>query len=98
MVLLLIFPVKGKGPAISMHIKEINTWLCSWCYQQRFSLINYRVVFQEEELLQRDRVHLTKTKKSVFAHRIANLVRSLLRGRENKSPERNKEPGNLDKS
>ncbi|XP_067418891.1 uncharacterized protein [Emydura macquarii macquarii] len=73
-----ILPVQGKGPGRDRRIVEVNAWLRRWCRREGFGFFDHGMLFQEEGLLGRDGIHLTKTGKSIFADRLANLVRRAL--------------------
>ncbi|XP_065436072.1 uncharacterized protein LOC135979801 [Chrysemys picta bellii] len=73
-----ILPVQGKGRGRDRRIVEVNEWLRRWCRREGFGFFNHGMVFQEEGVLGRDGLHLTKRGKSIFASRLANLVRRAL--------------------
>ncbi|XP_075777593.1 uncharacterized protein LOC142827220 [Pelodiscus sinensis] len=72
-----ILPVKGRGPGRERCILEVNTWLRRWCRQEGFGFLDHGVLFQEG-LLGGDGVHLSRSGKALFGHRLANLVRRAL--------------------
>uniref|UniRef100_A0A8C8RI01 C2H2-type domain-containing protein n=1 Tax=Pelusios castaneus TaxID=367368 RepID=A0A8C8RI01_9SAUR len=73
-----ILPVKGRGPSRDRCILEVNAWLRRWCYQEGFGFLDHGMLFQEEGLLGRDGLHLSRKGKSIFGSRLANLVRRAL--------------------
>ncbi|XP_065451200.1 protein shisa-4 isoform X1 [Chrysemys picta bellii] len=73
-----ILPVQGKGRGRDRRIVEVNEWLRRWCRREGFGFFDHGMVFQEEGVLGRDGLHLTKRGKSIFASRLANLVRRAL--------------------
>nr|XP_048709947.1 uncharacterized protein LOC125638352 isoform X2 [Caretta caretta] len=72
-----ILPVEGKGLGRERRIVEVNEWLRRWCRREGFGFFDHGMVFQEG-VLGRDGLHLTKRGKSIFASRLANLVRRAL--------------------
>ncbi|XP_075757100.1 uncharacterized protein LOC142818831 isoform X1 [Pelodiscus sinensis] len=72
-----ILPVKGRGPGRERCILEVNAWLRRWCRQEGFGFLDHGVLFQEG-LLGGDGVHLSRSGKALFGHRLANLVRRAL--------------------
>jgi len=46
----------------------------SWCQQQDFGL-DHGTLFEDQHLLGRDEIYLTKWDKGIFASRMADLVR-----------------------
>ncbi|XP_074806320.1 uncharacterized protein LOC141986053 [Natator depressus] len=73
-----ILSVEGKGLGRDRRIVEVNKWLRSWCRREGFGFFDHRMVFQEGGVLGRGELHLTKRRKSIFASRLANLVRRAL--------------------
>ncbi|CAM5160534.1 unnamed protein product [Natator depressus] len=73
-----ILPVEGKGLGRDRRIVEVNEWLRRWCQREGFGFFDHGIVFQEGGVLGRDGLHLTKRGKSIFASRLANLVRRAL--------------------
>ncbi|XP_043402448.1 uncharacterized protein LOC122465802 [Chelonia mydas] len=73
-----ILPVEGKGLGRDRRIVEVNEWLRRWCQREGFGFFDHGMVFHEGGVLGRDRLHLTKRGKSIFASRLANLVRRAL--------------------
>ncbi|KAG6933402.1 hypothetical protein G0U57_019236 [Chelydra serpentina] len=73
-----ILPVAGKGRGRDRRIVEVNEWLRRWCRREGFGFFDHGMVFQEEGVLGRDGLHLTKRGKSIFGSRLANLVRRAL--------------------
>ncbi|KAM7138764.1 uncharacterized protein RBU57_016504 [Macrochelys suwanniensis] len=72
-----ILPVKGRGTGRDRCIVEVNAWLRRWCRQEGFGFLNHGMLIQEG-LLGRDGVHLSRRGKTLFGHRLANLVRRAL--------------------
>ncbi|XP_075769327.1 uncharacterized protein LOC142821635 isoform X1 [Pelodiscus sinensis] len=72
-----ILPVKGRGLGRERCILEVNAWLRRWCHQEGFGFLDHGVLFQEG-LLGGDGVHLSRSGKAWFGHRLANLVRRAL--------------------
>ncbi|XP_073175776.1 uncharacterized protein [Lepidochelys kempii] len=70
--------VEGKGLGRDHQIVEVNEWLRKWCRREGFGFFDHGMVFQEGGVLGRDGLHLTKRGKSIFASRLANLVRRAL--------------------
>ncbi|CAM5135410.1 unnamed protein product [Eretmochelys imbricata] len=70
MVFSSILPMEGKGPGRDRRIVEVNEWLHRWCQREGFGFFDQRIVFQEEGLLGRDGLHLTKRGKRIFASRL----------------------------
>ncbi|CAM4641469.1 unnamed protein product [Lepidochelys olivacea] len=86
MVFSSILPVEGKGQGRDCRIVEVNEWLRRWCRREGFGFFDHGMVFHEGGVLGRDGLHLTKRGKSIFASRLANLVRMALnRGKETKA-------------
>uniref|UniRef100_A0A8C3H8J2 SGNH hydrolase-type esterase domain-containing protein n=1 Tax=Chrysemys picta bellii TaxID=8478 RepID=A0A8C3H8J2_CHRPI len=77
MVFSSILPVKGRGPGRDRCVMEVNAWLRRWCCQEGFGFLDHGMLF-EEGLLGRDGVHLSRRGKTLFGHRLANLVRRAL--------------------
>ncbi|CAM2113005.1 unnamed protein product [Caretta caretta] len=73
-----ILPVEGKGLGRDRRIVEVNEWLRRWCRREGFGFFDHGMVFHEGGVLGRDGLHLTKRGKSIFASRLANLVRRAL--------------------
>nr|XP_048718317.1 uncharacterized protein LOC125641845 [Caretta caretta] len=73
-----ILPMEGKGLGRDRRIMEVNEWLHKWCWREGFGFFDHGMVFQEGGVLGRDGLHLTKRGKSIFASRLANLVRRAL--------------------
>ncbi|XP_073193149.1 uncharacterized protein [Lepidochelys kempii] len=73
-----ILPVEGKGRDRDRRIVEVNEWLRRWCRREGFGFFDHGMVFHEGGVLGRDGLHLTKRGKSIFASRLANLVRRAL--------------------
>ncbi|XP_074982281.1 uncharacterized protein LOC142071374 [Caretta caretta] len=73
-----ILPVEGKGLGRDCRIVEVNEWLRRWCRREGFGFFDHGMVFHEGGVLGRDGLHLTKRGKSIFASRLANLVRRAL--------------------
>ncbi|CAM4641847.1 unnamed protein product [Lepidochelys olivacea] len=73
-----ILPVEGKGPSRDRRIVEVNEWLHRWCRREGFGFFDHGMAFQEGGVLGRDGLHLMKRGKSIFASRLANLVRRAL--------------------
>ncbi|CAM5108087.1 unnamed protein product [Natator depressus] len=73
-----ILPVEGKGQGRDRRIVEVNEWLRRWCRREGFGFFDHGMVFHEGGVLGRDGLHLTKRGKSIFASRMANLVRRAL--------------------
>ncbi|CAM5095700.1 unnamed protein product [Natator depressus] len=63
---------------LSILPMEVNEWLRRWCRREGFGFFDHGMVFQEGGVLGRDGLHLTKKEKSIFASRLANLVRRAL--------------------
>lgn len=57
----------------------INSCLCCWCQQQGFDVYDRWTLLQDQELLRRDGIHLTKCGKSIFTNMLANLLRRTLK-------------------
>ncbi|XP_075768762.1 uncharacterized protein LOC142821506 [Pelodiscus sinensis] len=72
-----ILPVKGRGLGRERCILEVNAWLRRWCHQEGFGFLDHGVLFQEG-LLGGDGVHLSRSGKALFGHRLAKLVRRAL--------------------
>ncbi|XP_074975977.1 uncharacterized protein LOC142069262 [Caretta caretta] len=73
-----ILPVEGKGLGRDRRIMKVREWLHRWCRREGFGFFDHGTVFQEGGVLGRDGLHLTKRGKSIFASRLANLVRRAL--------------------
>nr|XP_048673056.1 uncharacterized protein LOC125620874 isoform X1 [Caretta caretta] len=73
-----ILPGEGKGLGRDRRIVEVNEWLHRWCRREGFGFFDHGMVFHEGGVLGRDGLHLTKRGKSIFASRLANLVRRAL--------------------
>uniref|UniRef100_A0A8C3IF96 SGNH hydrolase-type esterase domain-containing protein n=1 Tax=Chrysemys picta bellii TaxID=8478 RepID=A0A8C3IF96_CHRPI len=68
-----ILPVKSRGLGRNRCIMEENAWLRRWCRQESFGFLDHGMLF-EEGLLGKDGVHLSRRGKTLFGHRLANLV------------------------
>ena len=68
-------PVNGKGAGRNRGLMQINTWLCVWCYGQGFGFHGHGTLFDDFNLLGRDRNHLTRKGKGIFGNMLANVVR-----------------------
>lgn len=57
---------------------EIVGWLQHWCHSQGFGSLDHGTLFEKPDLLGADGVLLPEKGKSVFAHRLARLVKRAL--------------------
>ncbi|PKU38376.1 hypothetical protein llap_11321 [Limosa lapponica baueri] len=72
-----ILPVKGKGFDRASQIWGVNKWLQDWCHSQGFNYLDDTC--SEKPGLQRaDGPHLSEKGKSIFSHRLDNLVKRAL--------------------
>lgn len=70
--------VMGKGVRRTWWILWVNFWLYRSHQEQRFGFCDHRTLFENSHLLRRHGIHLTKQSKSIFANRLANIVRRTL--------------------
>lgn len=73
-----ILLVTAKGLGRRALILYVNSWLQTWCWQQDFGFYDHGTLFEDQWLLRKDKIHLTKHGKGVFASRMADLVRRIL--------------------
>ena len=73
-----ILPVRGKGAARNRCVMYINSWLHGWCHREGFGFYDNGVFFNDNNMLGRDGIHLSKRGKGIFSSRLANLVRRAL--------------------
>ncbi|XP_068782230.1 uncharacterized protein [Struthio camelus] len=69
-----ILPVRGKDRRRSRRIFQVNSWLRRWCWQQGFGFYDHGTLFEDQQLMGRDGIHLTKRGTRVFANRLASLA------------------------
>ncbi|CAM5095768.1 unnamed protein product [Natator depressus] len=69
-----ILPMERKGLGRDRRIVEVNEWLHRWCRREGCGFFDRGMVFQEGGVLGRDRLHLTKRGKSIFASRLARFT------------------------
>jgi len=67
-------PVGGRASARNRHIMGINSWLRGWCCREGFGFYHNATFFNDYNLLQKDRPHLSRRGKGIFGNRLANLV------------------------
>ena len=53
----------------------INSWLHGWCHHEGFGFYDNGVFFNDDNMLGKDGIHLSKRGKGIFSSRLANLVR-----------------------
>ncbi|XP_068784552.1 uncharacterized protein [Struthio camelus] len=73
-----ILAVRGKDGRSSRPIFQVNNWLRHCCWQQGFGFCDHGTLFEDQQLMGRDGIHLTKRGRRVFANRSASLVRRAL--------------------
>nr|XP_014432603.1 uncharacterized protein LOC106732511 [Pelodiscus sinensis] len=73
-----VLPVKIRGRGKDRCILEVNAWLRRSCRRKGFGFLDHGILFQEEGMLSREGVHLSRKGKKVFGFRLANLVRRAL--------------------
>lgn len=67
--------MREKGSGRSGLVQWVKTWLCGWRYKQVFGSYGHGTLFEEQGLLSKGGIHLTKWGKSILADRLANKVR-----------------------
>lgn len=72
-----VLPVRVKDGKRSRQIFQVN-WMHHWCWQQGFGFYNPGTLLEDQELIVRDGLHLTRRGTCVFANRLGNLVRRAL--------------------
>lgn len=70
--------VKRKGIERAIRICQINKWLQDWCHRQGFGYLDHGTCFEKLGLLGADGVQLSEKGKSIFSHRLAELVKRAL--------------------
>ena len=73
-----ILPVRGKGAARNRRLMQINFWLHGWCHCEGFGFYDNKIFFDDNSLLGRDGIHLSRRGNGIFDSRLANLVRRAL--------------------
>ncbi|PKU42583.1 hypothetical protein llap_7114 [Limosa lapponica baueri] len=67
-------PVLGTDDWINKKIRQINAWLCNWCYQQGFGFTDHSLIYRTPGLLEYDGKALSRKGKRVLGQELAKLM------------------------
>lgn len=68
-----ILPVRREDGKRRRWIFQVN-WRHCWCWQQCLGFYNHGTLSEDQQLMERDGIYLTKQGTCVFADRLASLV------------------------
>jgi len=68
------FPVMGSDIRRNRCTQSTNTWLYGWCHGHNFWFFDNGMAYIAPGLLVTDGIHLSQSRKSVFAHKLVGLI------------------------
>jgi len=69
-----LFPAAGSDIGRNRWVQSINTWLRGWCHCHSFGVFDSGMAYMAPDLLASDGIHLSRSRKMVFAHKLAGLI------------------------
>jgi len=69
-----LLPVVGSNIRRNRCTQSTNTWLRAWCHGRNLGFFDNGRAYMAPGLLVTDGIHLSQSRKSVFAHKLVGLI------------------------